>query len=473
VSSHTDLSIPQENRTTRPSALEGGRRADLLAQAALCACVAVYWSVLTVHTLRLLPSYGGELKAIAQADWLTMWTWVDYGEYFRYSPTGLLPIGLMDRHLLAPLLGISFPSQEFVQAKRLIPLFVAAFALIALCTFRLCRFLGLGVAASFVAGVFVGLNKGFAYYFRFVSTIATSLLILYAISFLYFGIRYVRTRRPTDLVGYYVSLLLAVGAWEQWINLLVFLIAASLILVVRSESGGSRAIVVHGILVPLLIGGIYIALHSGTYSRESGAVTEAQSVSSYPSAALMIEDVAVNASLHVASIVEPLLFPWPMLSQSVLEGYDIEAYNRYNKTYTPYSAIHYRGIGDWYAGLLFGLFLCATAYLAWYLPSRAENPWPAAIGLLLSWAGFVVHLPVMYRTYFVLPGAASLLDYKHALSILGVSLLVGWWTQAVLQHIRGHKLQLAFFVVFVSWIAYCNYTKVVLSMQFRWGLYPW
>jgi len=371
------------------------------------------------------------------------------------------------------LLGIPFLSPEFAQAKRLIPLFIGSFALIALCTYRLCRFLDLGVSASLTAGVFIGLNKGFAYYFHFMSTIATSLLILYAAMVLFFGIRYVRVRRPADLIGYYASLVLAVGAWEQWINLLVFLVAASIILVVRSASGRSRAILVHGILIPLLIGGIYAAMHSRSYSRESRAVTEAQSVFSYPSAALMIEDVAVNGSLHVASIVEPLLFPWPMLSQSVLLGHDMDAHNRYNKTYTPYSTIHYRGMADWYAGLLFGLFLCATIFLVWYLPAREENPWPAVIGLLLTWAGFVVHLPIMYRTYFVLPGVASLLDYKHALSILGASILVGWCTQKILQTIRGRSQKVTLAVVVMAWLAYCNYVKIALSMKFQWGQFPW
>jgi len=61
---------------------------------------------------------------------------------------------------------------------------------------------------------------------------------------------------------YYVFLVLAVGAWEQWINLLVFLVAASTILVLQSARRRSRAILVHGVLIPLLIGGIYVALHS-------------------------------------------------------------------------------------------------------------------------------------------------------------------------------------------------------------------
>jgi hypothetical protein len=453
--------------------LARGRRADFIAQAALCVVVIVYWWVLTARLIRITPSYSGELKPIAQADWLTMWTWIDYGEYFRYSPTALLVVGFADRYLLAPLVGISFPSPEFTQAKRLIPLFIGCFALLALCTYRLCRILHLGVWASVVAGAFVGLNKGFAYYFYFMSTIATTLLILYGAAVLFFGIRYARGRRPANLVGYYAALALAVGAWEQWINLLVFLVAASTILALGSAPGRSRAILVHGVLVPLLVGGIYVGLHSRTYARESSAVSEAQSVFAYPSKAMMLEDVVVNGSLHVASIVEPLLFPWPMLSQAVLQRYDIDAYNRYNKTYTPYSTIHYRGMADWYAGLLFGLFVSATIAVVWYLRAREANPWPAVIGLLLTWTGFVVHLPIMYRTYFVLPGVASLLDYKHALSILGASFLVGWGTEKLLDAVRRPRLRVGVAAGVVTWVAFCNYMKIALSMKFQWGHFPW
>src|ERR1700730_8309565 len=75
-------------RVAYPPALSGGRRAALLAQVLLCACVGLYWSVLTRKILRLVPYYAGELKPIARAGWLTMWTWIDYGHYYRYSPTG-------------------------------------------------------------------------------------------------------------------------------------------------------------------------------------------------------------------------------------------------------------------------------------------------------------------------------------------------------------------------------------------------
>jgi hypothetical protein len=448
-------------------------RADRFAQLALLAGVGLYWAVMTTSTVHLVPVYAGELKPITEANWLTMWTWVDYGDYYRYSPTGVVGVGLLDRYLLAPLLRIPFPSQKFIVAKRLVPLFIVAFAVVAVATYRLARSLGLGVYAASAAAVFLGLNKGFAYYFRFMSTIATTLLILYAVGVVYFGVRYVQTRRRGALVGYYVSLLLAVGAWEQWLNLLAGIVAGSAALLFWGHSVPRRQLLIHGVLVPVLIGALYVGLRSTTTVHESTAVTEAQYVLRYPSPALMLEDVVVNASLHIASIVEPLLFPWPMLSQSVQRGYDMDVYNAYNQRYTAFSSIHYRGFGDWYAGCLFGVFLCITAWFTWYLSTRGGNNWPAVIGLLLTWTGFIVHLPIMYRTYFVLPGAASLLDYKHPLSILGCSLLVGWGTEAVVQRLRRPLWQLVFAAGIVAWLAYCNYSKVAISMRFEWGRFPW
>jgi hypothetical protein len=454
----------------RPGARD---RVDLLAQVALGAGVLAYWAVLAAGTIRLVPLYAGELQAIAEADWLSMWTWVDYGKCFRYSPTALLPLGLIDRHVVAPLLGIPFPSPEFVAAPRLIPVFLVVFALIAVITYRLCRFLELGVAASLVAGLFIGLHKGFAYYLGFVSTIAPALLILYAMAVLFCGVRYLRTERRGALVGYYVSLLLAVGAWEQWINLLVFLIVGSLLAARQLPPGPRRRLWLHGVLVPGLVGATYLLLHTGMVARESRAVTEAQFVLSYPSVALMAEDMVVNASHHVASIVEPILFPWPMLSRAVLGGYNMDQHNRYNQTYTPHSAAHYRVLGDWYAGLLFGVWLCATALLVRHLRRGARRMLPGAMGLLLTWSGFTAHLPVMYRTYFVLPGYASLLDYKHALSILGFALLLGWSVESALQHLPGRRVQGAAVAAVALWLVYCNYGKIAGSLQFSRGVYPW
>jgi len=451
----------------------GGGKADFTAQAFLIICVLVFWAVVTATTVKQAPVYMGELKAIAQTDWISMWTWIDYGNYYRYSPTALLPVGLLDRDYLAPLLGIEFPSERFASAHRLVPLFVFLIVFISLMTYRFCRRVSLGIPAALVAGLFIGLNKGFAYYFRYASTVATLLLLVYTVFLLIFAVRYLHSRRLPDLAGYYLSLFLAVGSWEQWINLLGLLIVGSLILAVHSGRVLSKPILIHGLFIPLTIGVIYIALHAPTISSESNSIKEAQYVFSYPTRALMAEDMAVNASLHIASIVEPILFPWRMLSQSVLKNQDMDVHNAYNKIYTPYSTIHYRGMGDWYAGLLGGLFLAFTAVLLVYIAKHRKNALPALLGIILTYAGFAVHLPVMYRTYFVLPGYVSLLDYKHALSILGFSILLGWGSQAVLDRVKGRSGKIMFCLALCSWFAYCNYTKISQGYHLTLGVFPW
>ncbi len=67
-------------------------------------------------------------------------------------------------------------------------------------------------------------------------------------------------------------------------------------------------IIGYDIMISLITRFIYFFLHLSTIHEVSNLVTEAQYVSSYPSIALMINDVTVNASMHFASIREPI-FP--------------------------------------------------------------------------------------------------------------------------------------------------------------------
>jgi hypothetical protein len=344
---------------------------------------------------------------------------------------------------------------------------------IAFITYRFCRYLLLDRWSSTIAAVFFGFNKGFAFFFYFASTVATFLLILYGFGVLYYAIQSVRRGLIRDLVGYYGMLLLSVGTWEQWINWLAFLMPAAFVLAVAGDRSRRRRLVLHGIVMPLVIAVVYVSLRLPTIHKESSSVSEAQYLLSYPSIAMQVEDVVVNASLHIASIVEPVLFPWPMLSQSVIRNYNMDAFNPYNSVYTPFSTTHYRGFGDWYAGLIFGLFICATVVLIVTAYRQRQYAANVGIGLGLTYAGFVAHLPIMYRTYFVLPGYASLLDYKHPLSIMGFSLLVGWAASRVVGRLHDWRWQLAFTVAVCGWLVFCNYTKVAIAYRFQLGVFPW
>ena len=435
--------------------------------------VAFFWQDLHRHAIRSVPVYLGELKPIDRADWLTMWTWTDYGTYFRYSPTALVGAGMIDRYMVAPYLGIKFPSDEFIHATRLIPVYIASFATLACLTYGLCRSLSLDRWSALVGGIFIGTNTGFAYYFIFASCIATILLIAYGVAVLYFGVRFLKARKRRDLILYYVALLLSVGAWEQWVNWLAFLVPASLLYVLVWKPANRSRVILHGAIVPALIGLSYVALRYPTARLESSKVGEAQYVLSYPSTALMVEDVAMNATAHLASIVQPLAVPWPLLSQSMLRNQNMDAVNPYNSVYTPYSAVHYRGFADWYAGLLSGLFVSLTAAVVWHLRRDRSRALAAGVGLGVTYAGFAAHLPIMYRSYFALPGYVSLLDYKHALSILGFAVFVGWGAAMLTARFADRRLRIAIALGACAWIAFCNYSIVTTSSHFAQGVFPW
>jgi hypothetical protein len=318
-------------------------------------------------------------------------------------------------------------------------------------------------------------SKGFAYYFYFASTIATILLAIYTCGCLIFWTRYCRNQRNLNLLGYYAFFFLAVGAWEQWINLLIFLIAFSAILMLADRKLDRRTLC-HGVAIPLVVFCVYLILHYPSLHVESTSVSEAQYVFSYPNVPLMIEDMIANASLHIASTFDSLLFPWPMLSQSVIGRLDMDAFNPYNKQYTAYSTIHYQAFTDWYAGFMFALFLCVTVVILQYLRKHKSDLYGAGMGLGLVYAGFVIHVPVMYRTYFILPGVAGLLDYKHPLSILGASILLGWVVERALSsnRLRNNWMsRVALMILLCAWIVFTNYMKIALSYSFPWGTFPW
>jgi len=454
------------------------KHGNILSPIFLCIIVGAFWSILWIHNIKVKPVYIGELKAISLADWKTMWTWTDYEAYYRYSPTGLLAIGMIDRYVLSPWLGIAFstqPTSQFAVALRLVPIIILGFVLLALLVYLLCRALSLGVRAAFIAGLFFGVNKAFAYYFYFVSTLALVLLAIYAIGLLFFWTRYLKNRREVYLIGYYACLLLAVGAWEQWMNLLPFLLLFSILLMSHNKKL-DRGILVHGMIVPMLIFLVYMFFRYPTLLLESSSVAEAQSVFSYPSVSLMIEDILSNASLLIAATFDSLLFPWPMLSQSVIYGYNMDTYNAYDKLYTQYSTLHYRAFTDWYAGLLFAFFLCFTLALINYLRKKPPQRSVPAMSLVLVYSGYAIYLPLMYRAYFILPGVAGLLGYKSSLSILGASILIGWIIDRMLKsESKRISPRMASYIVLVlcGWILLNNCVKIAISFSFPWGTFPW
>ena len=442
--------------------------------------------------LKLMPGQApmyavGEPDAFGRMTWFNIWYWTDLGSYHRYSPTAYFPVALIDAHIIAPLYGIAFPSEEFRLAARFKPYYIFMIGLVSCLAYFLALRLSLDTLPALVTALYLGLHKGWYWGFGTMSVVAVMpLLLIYGMMTLFCWITYLRTRKKLCLAGFMISFLLLIGAWEQWINYLFFFVLFNVLVwfVPRARSalvdgssrnedvdktGGRRRIFTYGVVFPVILFFSYMGFRFSTLGSQMLASTgEDAMVFSYPYSLgnspgvwkLMLEDMFVNGTLHIASTIESLLFPWRMLSQAVINQYDIGVFNPAHATYS--NAEHYLSLTDWYAGLLSGFFFCITIWLLWYLRTRrnGRDIFLCSAGLLLTYTGFLVHLPIVYRAYFAASGFAGLLDYKHMFSVLGFSLLVGWLWEKVMAKIAKAQDKFILTIIFVFWLIFTNFSKI-------------
>lgn len=427
--------------------------------------VIIFWAYAkAVFIKKYTPTYTGELNALKNVNLLNMWTWVDYGKWYRYSPTGVISVGIFDRYILSPLLNIEFLSKSFSKATRFVYIYIPTFGLISILIYKLCRSLELDVVSSFISALFFGLHKGLSYSFRFMSITATTLMLIYGCFVIFFWIKYLKSGKKSLLIPYYLSFLLLMGSWEQWVNFLAFLILFSVVLLFLKRFN-PRTILLNGIIIPIVLFAIYFGLRYPTMKTESSGITEAQYVFSYPSVSMMAEDMVSNASLHISDVIEPILFPWPMVSQSIIESENMLKLNQYDAKWADPLIVgaHYRNLTDWYAGLLFGFFIALTLLLLYYLYKSKGDSLILIIGLILTWTGFLAHLPIMYRVMFATPQFAGMMGYKHYFSTLGFSMIVGWLYMKISSKNKIKQMVPIFGFLLCDWIIFSNFSIIMIS----------
>jgi len=440
---------------------------------------------------------------IGKLTWSNIWSgnilsWYETERFYLYMPTSYTGVALFDRDFFSPALGIEFPSDEFIHAKRFAIVYLVLIIIVACLAYVLSRRLSLGILPSLVAAVYIGLIKGWRGGDGSMSlAMVTPFILIYGICALLFFISYLKSGRRLWLLGYMISFLLLVLASEFWVNYLAFIVLFSLLVLIkdnpwklntiglssvhkssydfRKSSSWTKSAIVYikkrirsqgevvlfGILIPVLIFlGYFIiryqVIHDSVLSKN---YEEDSMVFTYPSKSLMLEEMVVNASLHIRATVESLIFPWRPISRAVIANYDIHSFNPPNAGQDPIH--HYLSLTDWYSGLLFGFFLCVTVWTIRKIKDKEGfELYVPGIGLIFTYTGFLVHMPIRYLAYFSLPGYIGLLDYKHIYSVLGFSILVGWWTEIILFKIKNRFVRTAFVICLVLWIAYCNYSKI-------------
>jgi hypothetical protein len=202
-----------------------------------------------------------------------------------------------------------------------------------------------------------------------------------------------------------------------------------------------------------------------TIKAESSNInSEAAYVFSYPSIPLMIEDMVVNASLHISDVVGPLVFPWPRYSQAQMKNYDMVTYNPFNLYAGRMSEAHYYTLTDWYAGLLFAGFLFVTVKLIMYLKNHNEEILQGVVGPLLVYTGFAAHLPIMYRTWMTVLPSAELVTYKHYFSVLGFAILLAWLVNKIPISIKNTIARRAVVIALCAWLIFSNYRIISIIL---------
>jgi hypothetical protein len=459
----------------------------------LLTIVMIFWSILYMRSIQVFPVYTGEMNALKTLNWGNMWNNVLLSTpkywYYRISPTALFPLSLLDRDLIAPAMGIHFPSLMFKYASRLVYEGFLGAGLMALAVYFLSINLGFTLFESFLAGLYVGVFKGISYFFYFASTVhVIPLLVIYSTMTILFFVKYLQVQKKRLLIGYYLFLLLAVGAWEQWINLLAFILIFSIVFMITSRKT-IPSIIINGLIIPLVIFAGYMIVKYPTMKLEaSNQGQEAEYVFSYPSERLMAEDMFSNASLHISDAIESALFPWPMLSQSVVIGINPNDINTYNhlRGDDRWSQAHYLAFADWYAGLLFGLALVFSVWLGIHIYKNPSEIFTAGTGLVLLWTGFVAHLPIMYRAHFIQPGWEGILGYKHMLSVVGVGIIIAWVFSKIDLWLKRKFLTppiikpqvylatfLSCFIGISIFLIINNYVKIGITWYLRYRGMPW
>ena len=427
----------------------------------------LFWQ-LVIQLTDKSPSYGGELFAAKSVTWRSFWTWTDYDGYDRFSPFGALLIAVFDTRIIRPIVSPETIGDDLTTANFLVQPLVFLFVIVTYLLFRLLKYLGAADIAAFVGALFVGTHKGFDYYFGFVAATSIILLLIATVLNFYSYIRYLDTFKKRHLIVFLITMFWCVGLWEQWIALPLVLIIFSLASYMSTRLRGDwdRSILLRwGILFPLTVLGAYLIFRSSRMA-ETNQVSEAEWIFTYPSVWLMLEEIVVNATHRIGSTFESLFFPHPMLSAAIIGNYTPDEINQYNSAYTVASSFHYYTLADWYVGWISGIVLTVFGFWCRWVYKNANQQELRAtlIGFAFLFLGFIQHLPIKYRTYFTLPGYASLLDYKQALSFIGAAILISTMLTVWIERSKKEKRKVTILIfVLTIWLIFNNLSKVMIN----------
>jgi hypothetical protein len=398
-------------------------RPPVLRVAVLIVGIIAFWAVYAlVFKTRCIYAVF-EVEFFRKAGFSDVFGMMDFGKYKRFAPLGFGLWGYLDLHVLVPLLGKAQESDAaLAEAGRLLwfhLLFLGALcACIAFVSWNLFR----DTAITTIIVLLVGLNDAIPFQFRFASTLLCyQLQIITCFTIYFLAAREKTTASFLGIVGCVVVILFV---WEQGLNLAVA-VGVYLGIVILLEGRKGRlwpkweiALLLATVTVTLIY--VIARIQGGTEESLSNN-NEASYFFSYKNPLLMFDDLLLNFSALLEQSIRQL-FPFPFESFAVLLGRDMNILNPYNLSYSQFPNMPYRMMGLWFSGFCFSLFwllLAATAFVA----RRSTVGRVSLLAVCIFTFGFVLHLPVMHRDYFYIPGYA--VGYKGSVSYIGFVFMIG------------------------------------------------
>ena len=404
----------------------------------------------------------------------------DQPDYQVFYPLGYNLLVAVDRFIIAPIaLGpqATDPGVFSKSGSRLAWVELTWLGLIAAACFFFLKRLTDNRKAALIGTAYLGLNHGFSHGLYFVTSFGVYPMLLgvmLALDALAEVCRGSSPPSPRQFLRVAFGVVVAVLSYGQAgaLPVVMIVVTVATIFYLRRPV---RQLGSTGLFLPVIGMAIFLYMQVVDGLHVTSQVSEEQFVFSYPSVLQMIEDMILNISFHIAYGLDSIFIPWPMFSVSVLGNMDMNIYNRDNTFNAQFPNIAYRTLGLWYVGILFtiAVWLSVKLILVLYKErGRVENL-PAVFGLALFWGGFFMHIPIMFRDYFLIPGHD--IGYKAAQSHLGVAVLVAWVAARWLlpwaaRRLPGHQG----FVIAVCccWLLLCNFSKVALNAGFGFR-YPW
>jgi hypothetical protein len=356
----------------------------------------------------------------------------DFGEgRYRWTPTGYVPIGLLNLVMPAPYI------------------FVLVLALLVVVSYVLSYLALRSRVFSGTLALCMGFGTQFNYYYVHNGGLLWPVFTVYLLLNLYFlhalATRPAQWRWPK--IGFAVSLVAFALCWEMWLDYLVFLTAFSGFcwLVCRRDAelrerylGRIRFVAATSVLVA--IG--YLAVRLPYSGEHFTTGHESDSIFTYSTPILSIDDLISNLFTYPYIALTNFCPSWFNGSNSLYhvgEERILAGQNGYHPEKAHLVGMHHLYFWHFYAGVVFlalVLYCVRSVRSAWKTPGYSTLMLVALLTLICT--GFATHCIFKFRPYLSVP----LLAYKCLISVIGVALLLSYGMMRLAERFAASRWRL-------------------------------